>query len=45
MAITTRVVKQTIDPPLPSNEEKVKKHNDKVVAVNDEVEDNMGKYF
>ena len=31
MAITTRGGKQTIDPPMPSNEEKVRKDNDKVV--------------
>ena len=43
MAITTRGVKQTIDPPMPSNEKKVTKDNDKVVEVNGEVEDNTGK--
>ena len=31
MEITTRGGKQTIDPPMPSNEEKVRKDNDKVV--------------
>ena len=30
MAITTRGGKQTIDPPISSNEEKVRKDNDKV---------------
>ena len=43
MAITTRGGKQTIDPPMPSNEEKVIKDNDKVVDVSGEVEDNTGK--
>ena len=40
MAITTRGGKQTIDPPMPSNEEKVIKDNYKVVEVSGEVEDN-----
>ena len=40
MAITTRGGKQTIYPPMPSNEEKVIKDNDKVVEVSGEVEDN-----
>ena len=31
MAITSRGVKQTIDPPMPSNEEKVRKDDDNVV--------------
>ena len=31
MAITTRGGKQTIDPPMPSTEENVRKHNDNVV--------------
>ena len=31
MTITTRGGKQTIDPPMPSNEEKVRKDDDKVV--------------
>ena len=44
MAITTRGGKQTIDPPMPSNEEKVIKDNDKVVEVSGEVEYNTGKY-
>ena len=43
MEITTRGGKQTIDPPMPSNEEKVIKDNDKVVEVSGEVEDNAGK--
>ena len=43
MAITTRGGKQTIDPPMPSNEEKVIKYNDKVVMVSGEVEENTGK--
>ena len=40
MAITTRGGKQTIDPPMPSKEEKVIKDNDKVVEVSGEVQDN-----
>ena len=43
MAITTRGGKKTIDPPIPSNEEKVIKVNDKVVEVGGEVEYNTGK--
>ena len=43
MAITTRGGKQTIEPLIPSNEEKVTKDNDKVVEVSGEVEDNTGK--
>ena len=43
MAITTRGCKQTIDPPMPSNEEKVRNDNDKVVEGSGEVEDNIGK--
>ena len=43
MAITTRGGKQTIDPPILSNEEKVIKTNDKVVEVSGESEDNTGK--
>ena len=43
MAITTRGGKQTIDPPMPSNEEKVRKDNDKVVEGSSEVEDITGK--
>ena len=34
---------QTIDPPMPSNEEKVRKDNDKVVKVSGDIEDNTGK--
>ena len=44
MAITTRGGNQTIDPYMPSNEEKVIKDNNKVVEVSGEVEDNTGKY-
>ena len=43
MAIITRSGKQTIDPPMPSNEDKVIKNNDKVVEVSGEVEYNTGK--
>ena len=43
MAITTRGGKQTIDPPMPSNEEKVRKDNDKVVEGSGEAEDSNGK--
>ena len=43
MAITTRGGKQTIDPPMSSNEEKVRKDNDKVVEGSGEVEDSTGK--
>ena len=43
MAITTRSGKQTIDPPMSSNEKKVTKDTDKVVDVNGEVEDNTTK--
>ena len=43
IAITTRGGKQTIDPPMPSNEENVIKDNDKVVEVSGEVEDNTEK--
>ena len=42
MAITTRGGKQTIDLPMPSNEDKVTKDTDKVVEVNGEVENNTG---
>ena len=41
--VSTSVRKQTIDPPMPSNEEKVIKDNDKVVEVSGEVEDNTRK--
>ena len=44
MAITTRGGKQTVDRPMPSNEKKVIRDNDKVVEVSGEVEDNTGKY-
>ena len=44
MAITTRGGKKTIDPPMPSNEEKVIKDNDKVVEISGEVRDNTGKH-
>ena len=43
MTITTRGGKQTIDPPMPCNEEKVRKDNDKVVEGSGEAEDNTGK--
>ena len=45
MEITTRGGKQTIDPPMLFNKEKVIKDNDKVVEVSGEVEDNTGKYI
>ena len=44
MAITTRGVKQTIDPPMPSNEKKLTKDTD-IVEVNGEVEDNTTKDY
>ena len=40
MAITTRGGKQTIDPPMPSNENEVTKDTDKVVNVDANLEDN-----
>ena len=43
MEITTRGGKQTIDPPMPSNEEKVRKDNDKVVKGSVEEEESNGK--
>ena len=43
MEITTRGGKQTIDPPIPSNEEKVRKDDDKVVKGSGEVEESTGK--
>ena len=43
MSITTRGDKQTIDPPMPSNEEKVRKDNDKMVEGCGEAEDSTGK--
>ena len=41
--ITTRGGKETIDQPISSNEKKMKKDNYKLVKVNGEVEDNIGK--
>ncbi|TMW87781.1 hypothetical protein EJD97_019473, partial [Solanum chilense] len=43
MAITTRGGKQTIDPPMPSNKENVRKDDDKVVEGSGEVEESNGK--
>ena len=43
MAITTRGGKQTIDPPMPSNENEVTKDTDKVVNVDADLEDNIAK--
>ena len=43
IAITIEGGKQTIDPPMPSNEEKVRKDNDKVVEGSGEAEDSTGK--
>ena len=43
ITITTWGGKQTIDPSMSSNEEKMIKDNDKVVEVSGEVEDNTGK--
>ena len=43
MAIMTRGGKQTIDSTMPSNEENVRKDNDKVVEGSGEAEDNTGK--
>ena len=43
MAITTRGGKQTIDPPMLSNGEKVREDNDKVVEGSCEAEDSTGK--
>ena len=40
MAITTRGGKQTIDPPMPSNENEVTKDSDTVVNVDANLEDN-----
>ena len=42
MAITTRGGKQTIDPPMPSNEEKVTNDDDKVVKGSGEEEESTG---
>ena len=41
--ITTRGGNQTIDPPMPSNEEKVRKDNDKLVEGSGEAVDSTGK--
>ena len=43
MEITTRGGKQTIDPPMPSNEENVRKDNDNMVKDSGEVEESNGK--
>ena len=43
MAITTRGGKQPIDPPMPSNEEKLRKDDDKVVKGSGEAEESIGK--
>ena len=43
MAITTRGGKQTIDPRMPSNEEKVRKDDDKMVKGSGKVEESTGK--
>ena len=43
MAITTRGGKQTIDPPMPSNEKKVTEDTDKMVDLDGELEDNTAK--
>ena len=43
MAITTRGGKQTIDPPMPSNEENVRNDDDKVVKGSVEEEESNGK--
>ena len=43
MAITTRGGKQTIDPPMSSDENKVTTESDKVVEVDAELEDNTAK--
>ena len=43
MTITTRGGKQTIDPPMPSNEENVRKDDDKVVKGSGEEEESNGK--
>ena len=43
MAITTRGGKQTIDPPMLSNEENIRKDNDKFVEGSGEAEDSTGK--
>ena len=43
MTITTWGGKQTIDPPMPSNEENVRKNDDKVVKSSGEEEESNGK--
>ena len=43
MAITTRGGKQTIDPPMPSNEKKVRKDDVKVVKGSGEAKESIGK--
>ena len=43
MTITTRGGKQTIDPPMPSNEVKVRKDDDKVERCSGEAEESTGK--
>ena len=43
MSITTRGGKQTIDPPMPSTKENVRKDNDKVVKGSGEAEESIGK--
>ena len=43
MAITTRGGKQTIDPPMPSDENEVTKDIDKVVNVDADLQDNIAK--
>ena len=43
MAITTRGGKQTIDPPMPSNEKMVRKDDDKVVKGSGEAKEKMHK--
>ena len=43
MAITTRGGKQTIDPPMPSNEENVRKDDDKVVKGSGEAKESTVK--
>ena len=43
MAITTRGGKQTIDPPMPSNEKRVRKDDDKVVKGSCSAEESIEK--
>ena len=42
--VRTRGVKQTIDPPMPSNENEVTKDTDTVINVDADLEDNIAKY-